>query len=167
MNLFSAAKRFKVDPYLLGAIVIDEIAQFTPFEDVFENLAVFFIGKNVSAGVAQVKIDTARDLIQKSYYNPDPNNPKLSPMKVGKILRMDLYEYVKQPEHSIFFAAARMRELADRWKRFVNLDTMPEIVSTLYHLPDDKKKPHGNPQPNERGLQIAHEFYKLAKEWFQ
>jgi len=77
---------------------------------------------------------------------------------------MDLYEYVKQPEHSIFFAAARMRELADRWKRFVNLDTMPEIVSTLYHLPDDKKKPHGNPQPNERGLQIAHEFYKLAKE---
>ncbi|MDP3661770.1 MAG: hypothetical protein Q8R17_02895 [bacterium] len=35
----------------------------------------------------------------------------------------------------------------------------------LYHLPDDKKKPHGNPQPNKRGLQIAQEFYKLAKEW--
>jgi len=32
-------------------------------------------------------------------------------------------------------------------------------------LPDDKKKPHGNPQQNERGSQIAGEFYKLAKVW--
>lgn len=27
------------------------------------------------------------------------------------------------------------------------------------------KRPHADPQPNDRGLQIANEFYKLAKEW--
>jgi hypothetical protein len=80
---------------------------------------------------------------------------------------MDLYTYVKKPKHSIFFAAARMRELADRWKRFVDLSVMPDIVATLYHLRDAEKKPHGNPKPNERGLQISEEFYKLATEWLR
>lgn len=165
--IFSAAKKFKVDPYLLAAIIIDEIARFGVIEHITDPLFGYFIGLNASAGVAQVKIDTARGLVQTGYYNPDPNNPKLSPEKVGKMPRLDLYEYVKQPRHSIFFAAARIRELADRWKSFVDLNTMPEVVATLYHLSDEKKKPHGDPKSNERGLQIVQEFYKLAKEWLQ
>lgn len=30
-----------------------------------------------------------------------------------------------------------------------------------------KKKPHKDPEPNDRGLQIASEFYNLAKEWLK
>ena len=163
--IFDAAKKFKVDPYLLGAIIIDEIAQLAPFEEPLEKLAVFFVGKNASAGIAQVKIDTARGLIRDGYYNPDPNSPKLSPDRVGKTSRLDLYEYVRQPKHSIFFASARMRELTDKWKKFVDLGERPEIVATLYSRKE--RQPHGNPQPNERGLQISDEFYQLAKEWLR
>ena len=163
--IFSAARKFAIDPYLLGAIIIDEIARFAPWESITDPLFGYILSINASAGIAQVKLNTARGLIKNGYYNPDPSNPKLTPEKVEEVLRRSLYEYVKEPKHSISFAAARMRELADRWKRFVNLDTMPEIIATLYHLPDDKKKPHGNPQQNERGSQIAGEFYKLAKVW--
>lgn len=165
-HIFDAAKKFNnVDPYLLGAIIIDEIARFTPFEDIGEQLAVFSVGKNVSAGVAQVQMDTARGLIREGYYNPNPSNPKLAPDKIVRTSRAHLYAYVKDPKHSIFFAAARMRELTDKWKKFVDLNERPEIIATLYHL--SYKPPHNNPEANPRGLQIAGEFYALAKEWLR
>ncbi|MDP3661772.1 MAG: DUF3892 domain-containing protein [bacterium] len=162
--IFSAAKKFKIDPYLLGAIIIDEIARFTPFEDVSENLAVFFIGKNVSAGIAQVKIETARGLIQDGYYNPNQGAPGLSVKSVGKMSRRDLYEYVKQPKHSIFFAAAKIRSVIDEWKKYLDLNEKPEIIATLYSM---YKPPHAHPEANKRGLQIANEFYQLAQKWLQ
>lgn len=63
------------------------------------------------------------------------------------------------------FAVARMRALIDEWRRFVDLSQRPEIIATLYHLP--YKKPHADPRPNDRGLQIVKEFYPLAKNWIQ
>lgn len=163
--IFEAAKKFNVDPYLLGAVIIDEIAQFAFWEPITDPLLGYFVGVNASAGIAQVKIDTARGLIEGGYYNPDPNNQKLAPKAIRKTLRMDLYEYVKQPKHNIRFAAARMRVLTDKWKKFVDLSARPEIIATLYHLPH--KDPHRNPEANERGLQIANEFYRLAREWLR
>lgn len=161
--VFNAAEKFNVDPYLLGAIIIDEIARFSPIESITDPLAGYFIGVNTSAGIAQVKTDTARGLIESGYYNPNPADPQLSKEKIDKTSRSHLYTYVVQPEHSISFAAARMRKLIDEWKKFVDLNKKPEIIATLYHLPG--KHPHAHPEPNERGLQIADEFYQLAKEW--
>ncbi len=163
--ILDAAEKFNIDPYLLGAIIIDEIARFGPFESIKDPLAGYFIGVNTSAGIAQVKTDTARGLIQDGYYNPNPNDPKLSRDKVSKTSRAHLYQYIKESKHSIFFAAARMRALTDEWKKFIDLSAKSEIIATLYHLP--YKSPHGNPDSNERGLQIANEFYSLAKWWLQ
>lgn len=163
--IFAAAKRFNIDPYLLGAIIIDEIARIKPFEDVGETLLVFFVGKNASGGVAQVKVETARGLIKDGYYNPDPNDPKLARDTIAKTPRLHLYTYVKEPRHSIFFAAARMRALTDTWKKFVDLSRKPEIIATLYHL--SYKGPHRNPEANPRGVQITNEFYPLAKKWLR
>ena len=161
--VFEAAKKFNVDSYLLGAIIIDEIARFAPIEMITDPLGGYFIGVNTSVGIAQVKIDTARGLIKDGYYNPNPDDGKLSPANIGKVSRSHLYQYVKESRHSIFFAAARMRALIDEWKKFVDLSRKPEIITTLYHLPHII--PHANPQSNDRGLQIAREFYQLAKEW--
>lgn len=162
--IFEAAEKFKIDPYLLGAIVIDEIAQFGLLENITDLLASYFIGINTSTGIAQVKLETARGLIKDGYYNPNPHDPKLARDKINKTPRKYLYQYVKEPKHSIFFAAARMRELIDKWKRFVNLAERPEIISTLYSM---YKLPHANPQANARGLQITNEFYPLVKKWLR
>ena len=162
-SVHSAAGNFDVDPYLLGAIIIDEIARFAPFEPVTDPLSGYFVGVNTLAGIAQVEIDTAQDLIKKGYYNPDPD--KLSPATIHKVSRRELYKYVKKPKHSIYFAAARMRALTDEWKRFVDLSQRSEIIATLYHLP--YRRPHADPHPNDRGLQIIKEFYPLAKKWLR
>ena len=162
--IFEAAKEFNVDPYLLGAIIIDELARFAPWEPITDPVGGYYIGTDTSAGIAQVTVETARGLIRDGYYNPDPSDPKLSLKQVENVPRRDLYEYVKQPKHSIFFAAAHMRALMDKWKRFVDLSKRPEIIATLYSI-GRGKPPHGNPQPNKRGLQISDGFYRFAREW--
>jgi len=161
--IFGAAKKFNIDSYLLAAIIIDEIARSSPLEGVLDLLGVYFIGKNTSAGIAQVKIETARGLIKTDYYNPNPD--EFSPENIGKISQLQLYQYVKQPKHSIFFAAARIRALIDEWKKFVDLSKRPEIIATLYSR--GWVKPHASPKSNDRGNQIAGEFYELAKKWLK
>ena len=73
-----AAQEFSIDQYILGAILIDEIARLAPFEPIVEKMGADIIGKNTSVGVAQVKIETANDLIKKDIYNPSPSDKKAS-----------------------------------------------------------------------------------------
>ena len=163
--IFEAAEKFTVDPYLLGAIIIDEIARFAPIDTITDPLGGYFIGVNTSVGIAQVKIDTARGLIKNGYYNPNPRDNQLSSVNIQKVSRSHLYEYVKEPRHSIFFAAAKMRSVIDAWQKSIDISSSPEIIATLYSLKG--KPPHSHPKPNDRGLEIANEFYQLAKEWLR
>lgn len=162
-HIFDAAKKFDVDPYLLAAIIIDELARFGLLDTIFDPLSGHFIGRDASAGIAQVTMETARGLIQDGYYNPDPSDPELSLENIEGTPRKKLYEYVIQPKHNIFFAAARMRALTDEWKNFIDISTKPEIIATLYSR--KYTTPHSKPKPNERGLQISGEFYRLVREW--
>ncbi len=57
--VFEAAEKFDIDPYLLGAILIDEIARLIPFESIVDKIELSILGRNTSFGVAQVKTDTA------------------------------------------------------------------------------------------------------------
>ncbi len=161
--IFKAAKKCTIDPYLLGAIIIDEIARVNPIEAITDLIAVAFIGKNTSVGIAQIKIDTARDLIKDGYYNPNSDDKKLLKENIGTTSRKYIYNYIIETKHNIFLAAARICSLIDEWQKFMNLHDKPEIIATLYSL--EHKRPHSDPRPNERGLQISSEFYQLAKEF--
>ncbi len=160
--VFDAAAQFSIDPYLLGGIIIDEIARASMFEEILDVLLPSFIGWNASAGIAQVKMETARGLIKSDYYNPNTSDKKLSKENIGQTSRSYLYTYVVKPKHSIYFAAARMRALIDEWESVGDIGNKPEIIATLYSR--KYKKPNPDPQPTARGLQIAGEFYRLAKE---
>lgn len=160
----AAAKRFDIDPYLLGAIVIDEIARALPFEALIDTALLKGIGRNVSAGIAQIKLETANDTIKKGLYNPNPDDRSL-PIE-GNLRNNDrkrLYVYVVNPKHNLYFAAAYMRAIVDHWMRFLDLRERPEIIATLYS--QGYGTPKANPRPSERGTQIADEFYRLATEW--
>lgn len=160
----AAAKQFSVDPYTLGAIIIDEVSRAHPWEDALDKLGAAFVGKNTSAGIAQVAIDTAKDLIEREYYNPNPNDKKLLKENIRQTSRAYVYAYVVQPKHNIRFAAARIRYLIDRWAPFVDISKRTEIIGTLYSLSDSKTPPHPHPKSNSRGLQIAQEFYPIARK---
>lgn len=161
-DILDAARRFSIDPYLLGAILIDETARLLPFEPIIDALKGGFVGKDTSVGIAQVKLDTANSLIKKGLYNPNPDDKALPFKRLNDSARIYLYQYVVQPRHNIFFSAAYIRSLIQDWKKFVDLSKKPEIIATLYHL---FKLPHFNPEANDRGTQISQEFYALARNW--
>lgn len=162
----TVAKEFSIDKYLLGAIIIDELARIHPFEPVINKLEAKIVGLNVSVGITQVKIDTANQLIKNGLYNPNPRDKKLP--FTGTLSNEDrryLYDYVIQPKYNVRFAAAFIRNMIDDWIKYIDLSQKPEIVATLYHLP--YRPPHPKPISDERGDQIALEFYKLAKKWLK
>lgn len=162
-NILASADRFKIDPYLLGAILIDEVAQSNPFEEILDALGVKIVGGNTSVGIAQIKTDTANSIIAQGLYNPNPNDPALPFKKMDKAAREHLYTYLVDSKHCIFFASAYIRSIIDYWASNVDLAKMPDIIGTLYSQGYGRPKP--NPENNERGVQIATEFYSLAKHW--
>lgn len=164
-NIFDAARHLNIDPYLLGAIIIDESARLLPFEPIIDALGGSVAGKNVSVGIAQIKLDTANNLIKNGMYNPNPDDTALPFKRINDGARIYLFTYVIQPKHNIFFSAAFIRSLIDEWRESADLSKQPEIIATLYH--QSHRNPHPDPAPDERGSQIAGEFYQLAKQWLQ
>ena len=164
-NILDAARQFSIDPYFLGAMLIDETARLLPFEPFMDTLGGSVAGIDTSMGIAQVKLDTANSLIRKDLYNPNPDDKALPFKRMNDGSRIYLYRYVIQPRHNIFFSAAFIRSLIDEWKNSVDLNKRPEIIATLYH--QGHVKPHSEPEPDERGSQIAGEFYQLATQWLK
>jgi len=163
--VLSAAREFFIDPTMLGAILIDEIARLSPFENIIDALGGDIIGWNVSIGVAQIKIDTAHDLIRKGIYHPDPRDARLPYNRLTNAGRRHLYDYLIQPKHNVRFAAAFIRFVIDFWAPYIDISTRTDIIGTLYH--QGYGKPKMNPKADERGKQIAHEFYQSAKRWMR
>ena len=164
-DILDATRRFNIDPYLLGAIMVDETARLLPFEPIIDAIKGGFIGRDASVGIAQVKLATANNLIKKGLYNPNPDDKALPFKTLNDGVRIYLYRYVAQPRHNIFFSAAFIRSLVDEWRKKIDLAKKPEIIATLYHR--EHVVPHSDPAPDERGSQIAGEFYQLAKQWLQ
>ena len=159
--IFEAANNFDIDVYLLGAILVDEIARLVPFEPIFDTLRTQIIGGNTSVGIAQVRTDTANNIIKLGLYNPNPNDTKLPFKKLDRDARGYLYTYLIDPKHSIFFAAAVIKDIIESWYPVAENKLTPPVIATLY---SKGGKPHSNPTSNERGQQIAGEFYNFAKE---
>lgn len=82
--------------------------------------------------------------------------------RLNRETRAYLYNYLIQPKHNIFFEGAILSDLINNWKKFIDLKSHFDILATLYSL---SRTPHSNPKPNDRGIQIAGEFYNLAKTW--
>lgn len=160
--IFSAAEMFRIDRYLLAGILIDEIVRLAPFEEARDKLVAESLKLNVSVGVGQVMLDTARDLVANGYYNPNPDDSNLRKETVRVVSRAYLYPYVADNKHNVHFSAAHIRVLVDEWKSKAEIDISPEIIATLYSL--RHIYPHENPKSNIRGEQIVGEFYPLAKK---
>ncbi|MBI2591286.1 MAG: DUF1402 family protein [Candidatus Brennerbacteria bacterium] len=162
-HISDSANYFNIDPYLLSAILIDEIARLDFFENIIDTIGASLVGRNMSVGVAQIKLQTANDLIKKGIYNPNTKDKKLPFSKLDNEARRYLYQYVKDPKYNIFFAGAFVRYVIGFWSKYIDLSKYPEIIATLYH--QGYGKPHVAPNPDDRGKQIANEFYQLSKQW--
>ena len=70
--------------------------------------------------------------------------------------------FSRSSAYSITAAATGTARIIDL--TFIDLKNKPDILATLYSL---GRSPHGDPKSNERGSQIADEFYQLVKDYLQ
>jgi hypothetical protein len=157
MVINQAAKKQEIDPNLLGAILIDEYLRLGP-DDMFDWAAK--IGIDTSIGIAQVSVETARSLIKRGLYNPNQHDPKFNTENIDETGKGYFYKYLKEPVHSVNFAAAKIRSLIEDWKKYVGISKNPAVLGSLYSM---YKQPHANPIANDRGKQIAKEFYIMSE----
>jgi hypothetical protein len=151
--ILEAAKKQRIDPVLLGAILIDEYCRMG-WDDWLDWLSALNV-KNTSIGVAQVKLSTAREILRKQYYNPADG--KLTPASSS----IQMWFYLNQPEYSIWFAAAAVRLSIDYWKkRKIDISRQPRVLAYLYSrgYANDIKGATG-----KRCTQISTAFYRMAK----
>lgn len=144
--------------------ITDEVVRLGPFEDIRDVFLLNLLGRNVSVGIAQVKLETANNVTKKGLYNPNPKDKKL-PFR-GVLSNKDreyLYRYVVEPNHNIRFAAAYIRDIINVWAKYIDLTKRPEIIATLYSK--GYGDPKSNPITSKRGMQIVEEFYPLVKKW--
>jgi len=151
--ILKAAKKQKIDPLLLGAILIDEYCRMG-WDDWLDWLGALNV-KDTSVGIAQIKLSTAREILKKRYYNPAP----------GKITYQSpsaqIWLYLNQPEHSIQFSAAALRLSIDYWrKKKIDISKQPKVLAYLYSAGYAKNIDEAT---TKRCKQISAEFYQKAK----
>ena len=86
--LLVAANTQHIDPAILGAILIDEYLRMG-LDGWFDWCAKF--GVNTSVGVAQIKVESARNIIRFGYYSPNADDTKLSKDKINTTSRNHIY----------------------------------------------------------------------------
>ena len=152
-HILEAAREQKIDPFLLGAILIDEYCRLG-WDDWLDWLGALDI-KDTSVGIAQIKLSTAREIIKKRYYNPAP----------GKItyqsLSVQIWLYLNQPKHSIQFSAAAIRLSIEYWrKKKIDISKQPRVMAYLYSYGYTKDIKGASVK---RAIQVSTEFYQMAK----
>ena len=151
--IIKAAREQKVDPNLLGAILIDEYCRMG-WDDWLDWLGALNI-KDTSIGIAQIKLSTAREILKKQYYNPAPG--KIT----SKSPPAQIWLYLNQPEHSIYFSAAVIKLSIDYWqKKKIDVSNQPKILAYLYSSGYTKNIKGAT---GKRCTQISTDFYQKAK----
>lgn len=157
--ILEAAHYQNIDPNTLGAILIDEYLRMGLL-DWFDWVSI--IGRETTIGIGQVNVETASGLIKQKLYNPNPADEKLKPETIDTTSKAHLYIYIDEPAHSTNLSAAKIRYDINRWSPEVDISDRPDILGTLYSREDIKV--HSKPESNDRGRQIANEFYPIAKD---
>ncbi|OGC21944.1 hypothetical protein A2310_04005 [candidate division WOR-1 bacterium RIFOXYB2_FULL_37_13] len=151
--IFKAAREQKIDPFLLGAILIDEYCRMG-WDDWLDWLGALNI-KDTSVGIAQIKLSTAREILKKCYYNPAPGQiTHQSPS-------MQIWLYLNRPEHSIQFSAAVIKLSIVYWqKKKIDISKETRVLAYLYSYGYTKDIKRAKVK---RCIQISVEFYQMAK----
>jgi hypothetical protein len=133
------------------------------FNDYYMDSYAAQIRSRTTLGVAQVSMDTAKQMEDMGYM------PKLSEYKDSSILGFLGDETgmriraLSDPETCIRYAAAYLRYFQDRWKQYYpEIDGRTAVLATLYNQ-GENHPPHSNPVPNAFG-EFARDNYWHVRE---
>lgn len=167
-DVIGAGTAYGVEPRLVAAILMDEASLYNVWDRLQDLVAWWIIqskGKlsllitrawqiltredigTQSFGMAQMNVNTLRELIGEGYLPPSEFDTEL-PAILKVLLDVDMCPRL---------AAAQIRHIIDHWmEQGVDISQRPEICGTLYSIGlEGARGVHANPEPNLRGLEIA------------
>jgi hypothetical protein len=162
-----AAKKLDIDQRLLASVIYTELRVNVNLLDSFERVFAS-LGNNTSIGLAQIRINTAKWIIDtvkdsNSYYFLESQYHKWLP-KYER--REDIVKLLENDSTNCLLAAFHLRQIITRWEHAgFDLWDRPDIVATLYSYGlfrrDDNSEivPHAKPRSNFFGKVAADFFY--------
>ncbi len=104
-SIENAARENNISSKLLASILVDEVPRSGP-DDLFDILG--YVGVNTSVGIAQIKVSTLKDLVERKYVKIDKE----------KKSNKELYKLLSDNVFSTQVAAAHIRSIKDSRKRW-------------------------------------------------
>ena len=157
---------FGVDPNIVAGVIFVE--QFYNYDlvDIATDWFAFY-GIDMSVGVGQVRMSTAKYLEEQGYV------PATSAEEGGWDIpvigfiygteTMARYQRLLNDASNVFYVAAYIKCLEDLWvEEYPEISTSSDILGSLYNL-GHEKVPHDDPRPNWFGEAVEF-FYDLMEE---
>ena len=147
----SAAEQYNVDANVLAAcIYVEQYYNYNLIDDITD-VSLFFM--DTSVGLAQVKISTAKLLMERGYVQTYGNG-SLQNLRIAKMLKSDNV-------YNIQCAAAYLSYLESYWDTAYDVSADPTIWGTLYNM--GPLTPHGNPKPNWFGEKVGGYYWYMER----
>lgn len=169
-NIKAACRKAEIEPRLLVSVLYAErrsnINRLDDYEGLFAHL-----GSNTSMGIAQIRIDTARWILETV---ADSSHAYGLPVRFWRRLpeasgRYDLIRLLEADSTNLLLAALHIRQILSRWDAAgFGLADRPDIVTTLYSYGLYQRSsgleltPHAEPKSNELGRR-AEKFYRSGQ----
>jgi len=166
-DINGAAKKLDINQRLLASVIYAELRLNVNLLDSFERVFAS-LGSNTSTGLAQIRINTAKWIIDtvsdsNSCYSLEPQFYKWVPRYES---RDDIIALLEKDSTNCLLAALHLRQIIKRWKRGgFDIENRPDIIATLYSYGlfnrDDTSEiaPHAKPRRNFFGKVAADFFY--------
>lgn len=171
---------YGVNPGIIGACIFTEQARNVNWKDRYVDEIVADIGINVSLGVGQVTIKTARMLENDgNMKNPITHKGKVPVFNGFTTVMEDVWEIpgigryqgtkdgaiklrLQNVDQNIEYVAAYLRRIQDHWQEeFPEISGRTAILATLYNIGD--KNPHSDPKSNPFGDYAKENYYHIRE----
>ena len=159
---------YGIDPNIVAGVIFKEQYSNYDWVDMCTDWVAFYGVIDMSVGLGQVRLSTAKFLEEKGYV------PKTSAKEAG--LNVPLVGFVHGTETmarekrlednswNIMYVAAYIKYFEDTWKEvFPEISSRPDILGTLYNIGHEKALPNSNPGSNNFGDDVEY-FYDLMGE---
>ena len=159
---------FGVDPNIVAGVIFKEQYSNYDWIDVCTDWVAFYGVIDMSVGLGQVRVSTAKFLEEQGYV------PETSAEEggwnipfIGFVHGTETMAREKRLEDNswnIMYVAAYIKYFEDTWiDVFPEISSRPDILGTLYNIGHEKTSPNSNPGSNKFGDDVEY-FYDLMGE---
>ena len=144
----NASKKHNVDPNIVAGCIYTEQVNNYNFVDKMTDVPLYFI--DTSIGIGQVKVSTARKLINAGLV--DAVSKRNTNFDIARKLQSD-------DSFNIECVAAYLSTHQDQWCDVYDISGDPAILGTLYNV--GARSPHKNPKPSPFGQKVKECYWHM------